>query len=626
MTSLETIWRAAFTTRDNRSITDWAHEHIKFGSDSPFPGLFDADNVPWTRRIYEAWQDPSVRQIIISGCPQLSGKTIAAQVCMAHTQVNDPSPMGFYADTNGKAERFEATRWRPMLDKCPALADRVRTATKGRTIFKDGSFLIILGAEAEANRQSDTLRHIVKDEAWRYGAGWGKQIDNRKEAFDRTGDWKTMALGTGGTKGTEFSNDHASGTCEEWHVPCPHCGGMHDYKWDHSDGGVFEKEDVMKADGSLDFRATGQTTHIKCPHCKQRIEYDREERARANLSGEWIATNEDADPSIVSITISAFVVGKDWRDIMERWIRIGKGHNVGQKQALKDFIRFVLAQFWEDRPIVVKQEMVTGDYTRADMLDGRMDGEFTRLAAIDYQHGLRGDREHFWFVVRAYRADGSSRLVDCGRVDEVADLDDRLIAAKVERVSNADHKSSRVTIDCAFKPDVIYEFCLRFNWVGVRGEDRDMRQNGGQYLHKIPVKKGVEFRVYKNFSDLKSGQIGVGRTSKYNGLYAPWRAINNQAIEDQLYELRSGKAMAWEVPSDIMDFCPEYGQHINTHAKLNVSKDESHENYRWTLVGSQEQNPDHLYACEKYLVGKAIEADLVTDISEKQESEQQDSE
>ena len=150
-----------------------------------------------------------------------------------------------------------------------------------------------------------------------------------------------------------------------------------------------------------------------------------------------------------------------------------------------------------------------------------------------------------------------------------------------------------------------------------------MRKTGGQFLHTIQVTKRVNRKVWKNYSEIKWRQVGVGKTSKYKG-YAPERSINNQAIEDQLYELRSGKAGEWTVPSDILEWCPEYGEHINTHIKVNVSKDEAHEDYRWTLNGNQEQHPDHLYVFEQYLVGQAIEAELVTDISATHEAPQSD--
>ena len=78
--TIEESWRGSFVRPDRRGITEWASENIRFGVNSPFPGPFNVENVPWTKRIYEAFEDESVRRITISGCPQKSGKTVAATI------------------------------------------------------------------------------------------------------------------------------------------------------------------------------------------------------------------------------------------------------------------------------------------------------------------------------------------------------------------------------------------------------------------------------------------------------------------------------------------------------------------------------------------------------------------
>lgn len=614
-TGIERVFRKLFAVKDRRPIVEWAHDNIRFGAGtSPWPGAFNIENTPWTRRIYEAWQDPAVRRIVVSGAPQKSGKTIAAQVCLAWQAVNDPAPIAFYSDTDGKAKDFSDTRWKQMKDMCSPLTQRVVKDTKQTIQFRDGSFMLILGAESKSNRQSHTLRVIVKDEAWLYGDNHGEEIDNRKDAFDLTGDWKIMEMGTGGTVGHSFQKNHASGTCEVWEVPCPHCGEYHDYKWKQSEGGVFRWDTVMAGDGdSVDIDATVATAHIECPHCHEKIYWSQSGRIEANAKGRWTKTNPNADPSVVSITIPHFASGADWRPVVREWLNIQHGRNIGSKQALFNFIIYKLAEFWEDRQVVEKQDLPHGDYCRDDMINGKWDREVLRLATADYQHGARGEGEHLWFVVRAYAENGDSRLVDCGRVSGFTELALRWKQAGIKPPPDGHHIHSRGFVDIAFNEVVILDHLMRHQFMGIRGEDRDSRNRGGSFPHSFKNRNtGETFTVWKNFSEVKWRAVGVGKSSHSNG-FVPAYHINNQGIQDILFELRSARSVAWEVPSDIEDFCPEYAKHLGSHVRRNVARDGERPDFRWQVAGSG--MADHLYDCEKYQIGAALIFELYPDAS-----------
>lgn len=618
-TGIESVFRRLFTVKDRRPIVEWAHDNIRFQAGlHSFPGPFDVSNLPWTRRIYEAWKDPKVRRIVVSGAPQSSGKTVAAQVCMAWQATNDPAPIGFYSNTDSNAKFFSDTRWKQMKDSCAPLNAKIAKDLKQQVMFKDGSFLLMLGAESKANRQSHTFRVIVKDEAWMYDAGAGGEIDKRKDSFNRTGDWKIIELGTGGVAKSEFAENHGKGTREVWEVPCPHCGGYHDYKWRKDDGGVFRWDLKLADDGkTVDIEKTLDTLHVECPHCHEKITWSQSGRVAANARGRWRATNEQADPSIVSITIPAFASGEEWRPHVRKWIELGHGRSVGKKKALQDFIMLVLAEFWEDVQTVEKQDLPHGDYCRDDMLNGKWlwpDGterEVLRLATADYQHGAQGDSEHLWFVVRAYAENGDSRLVDCGRVNGFSDLAVRWEAAGVKPAPDGNHINSRGFVDIAFNENVILDDLMLHQWMGIRGEDRDTRNRGGSFPHTFKKgDTGETFTVWKNFSEVKWRAVGVGRSGG-SGQYVPAYHINNQGIQDILFELRGGRSVTWEVPSDIEEFCPEYAKHLGSHVRRNVARDGDKPDFRWQAVSPQ----DHLYDCEKYQIGAALIYDLYHDAS-----------
>lgn len=610
MPGMQQSFRRMFRPPDRRPIWEWARDHISFPPGSPFPGPFRLENAPWIKRLLEAWKDPRVRRITVTGCPQESGKTVAAQVCLLWQACEDASPIGFYSATATLAKAFVDTRLETMIRSCPVFRRRIREQQKSTITMQDGTFVLLLGAESERNRQSHTLRCVIKDEHYLYDGPWSAQIDNRTRAYVESDDWKIMELGTGAQEGTPHDLNHQRGTCEEWEVESPHAPGhFFRLKWDRDDGGVFAWDDIYREDGTLDIQATKRTAHVVCPITGKRIDWSPQVARQMRSNGRWVQTNPDADGSHVSLRIDIFTPAKTpWPDVVEEWIHASKGRHVGHTEDLRSFITFRLAQTWRDRPVSAKKPLRHGGYTRADMTGRKWDDEVVRLATVDYQHGRGEDVEHFWFLVRAYARGGASRLVDCGKVYEVSELHERLLSAGVREVPMQSIHASRVFIDCAWKPSVVFDLCMRFRWMGMRGEDRDTANRGGQFLHTFRH-KGEAVKVWRNYSELKWHELGVGRTSQMQGL-APWRSVNNQGCMDILEELRSGTAAEWLVPDDIDHFCPEYQQHMQSHAKVNVSRDPLRPRYQWRPLGDQGRYPDHLFACEKYQVGAALIAEL----------------
>lgn len=608
--NLEQSIRRMIRVPDRRPIWEWANKHIKFPPGSPFPGAFRIENAPWLKRVFEAWKDPKVRRITITGVPQESGKTVAAQVAMLWQTSEDAAPIGFYSATQTLVKAFVDTRLESMIDSCGVFKSRIHDQQKSTITFKDGTYLLLLGAESERSRQSHTLKCVIKDEHYLYDQTWSREIDNRTRAYAESEDWKVLELGTGPDEGSPHDINHNLGTCEEWEVESPYSEGEYFRMiWNKDEGGVWGWDEIYRDDESLDVPATAATAHIVCPHTGKRIEWDRQTAKQMMRSGRWVQTNPDADGSHVSIRIDAFTPAKTpWPEIVKEWLQAAKGRRVGATQSLKDFVVFRLAQTWKDKAITEKRALPYGGYTRAEAIAERMPDERVRLAAIDYQHGRGEDVEHYWFVVRAFAANGDSRLVDCGKVYEVAELNERLLAAGVREVPLANIHTSRVFIDCAFKPSVVFENCMRFRWLGIRGEDRDTKNRGGQFMHTFRH-RGEVVKVWRNYSELKYHELGVGRSSQFQGL-APWRSINNQGCQQILDELLSGNAASHTVPDDIEEFCPEYAGHIAAVGKVNVSKDPIRPLYRWENLGRSNPIDDHLRDCEKYLVGGALVAEL----------------
>jgi hypothetical protein len=580
---------------DRREIWDWAAENIDFGSTEAFKGRYSVENTPWTREILRCFRSPRVREITAIMPPQESGKTLAAQICLAWRAVNWPAKMQFNTETDGKAAQFSDTKFNQTIKACRVLRERFsenrHETTKLRIIFRDGSFLIIQGVEAPGNRQSDSIEVQINDEVHLWETPFLAQMHSRQRAFRDTR--KTINISLGGNVGSELEERFRAGNQLEWSHPCPTCGKLFQYVFDRRNPASNIHFDLSKArlrdNGSLDLTEFAPTVHVTCPHCKARIDWSDDLMARLNAAGQYVAKNPDANPEIVSMHVNAFAIGRrPWVQILEPWVKMTMRGGVFAMEQLQRFINEELVEFWEDRPIIVNEALTLGSYTRAEMRKpGAWAKEWIRVMTIDNQQGKHGDIPHRWFAARALSKDGESRLIDCGRLNEWDQ-----VRAKQRELSIPDCTPELpgpwVGADRAHDPTAVDEICASYQWYGMLGQDTTEFPHGPQSFHD-----GKRLL----FSEQRTIDTGFG-TAEAGRTYALYYLWSSQRVQDLLARLRQTPDQ-WQLPSDIMEWCPEYADHINSHRQKSEVKPSGAQKLTWYCVSG---HPDHLYDCESMIV------------------------
>ncbi len=599
MNLVEQTIRSAWPMPDRSEIWDWAARNIDFGSAEAFKGRYNVENVPWIREALRAAKNPYVRKITFIGPPQISGKTKMAETVLAHRVTHQPAKMAFNTVTNVKAEAWSETRLQQLIHCCPAMRERFSDnrhhKKKARIIFRDGTFLIIQGAELDRNRQADSIEFQINDELHLWQRPWYKEMLSRTEAYVKTR--KIINISVGGLKGSELHEEWLSGNQGEWCHHCPACAQPFEYVFDHRRPDCNIRFDLSKAiqhaDGRLDLTEFNKTVHVVCQNlkCNHPIYWSEDLLIRLNLNGVYIFKNPDANPENVSLHVNAFAIGrKPWAEIMEPWVRLHMRGGIFSSDILKEFITQQLAEFWEDRPVTVNRELRLGNYTRKDMLKpGGWVKEWIRVITFDNQRGSQGDIPHRWFVCRAFATDGSSRLVDCGRLNEWEDC-----RSKQRELSVPDWSPQRPgpwsAVDRAFDPTEVDKICSHYKWFGLLGQDTP------EFLHGP---KSIYAGQRMLFSEERYIDIGFG-TETSGREFAIYHLWASQKVQDLLAALREGKAQDWELPSDIMEFCPEYVDHINSHRqKLVLDPKTGQEQLVWAKIGGW---ADHLLDCESMLV------------------------
>lgn len=610
---VEAAFRRSAPLPDDEEIWQWAAREVDFGNAESFRGKFDVMNVPWTKEIYRSFRDPYVRQITAIMPPQESGKTKAAEVCMAWRIIKQPAKMSFNTTTNVKADAWSETRWEELPTAIPKLKTRFsenrHMKKRKRVKFRDGTFLLIQGAELPANRQSDSVEVQVNDECMLWERPWLEEMEARMRAYREVR--KQLNISLGGDKGSELDERWLEGNQLEWCHICPACHRPFQYAFYSKSPKCNVRFDLNKVvaheDGRLDLREFEKTIYTHCTHehCCERLNYDSELWASLNARGVYVPNNPDADPQKVSMHVSSLAIGRrPWVEILKPWVRLNLKGGIFNREILRTFITNELCEMWEDRPIVVHADVKLGSYTRMDVakppvvIDGKcVSGwadEWIRLMACDNQQGAQGDVKHRWFVCRAFAKDGRSRLVDCGRIDLWESVEDRRKELGVPEWS-ANRPGPWTVVDRRHDPIDVDEVCSRYKWFGLMGADRAGFTHGN-----TSDNQGKEMAFSEEqFVDVGFGTKDQGRK---HAIYYYWAS---QRVQDFLAILRGGKGEKWELPADLGTFCPEYAEHINSHRQKIEEGKKGEEKRVWYKIGGW---ADHLYDCESMIVVLGLKA------------------
>jgi len=188
-----------------------------------------------------------------------------------------------------------------------------------------------------------------------------------------------------------------------------------------------------------------------------------------------------------------------------------------------------------------------------------------KLAAIDRQI------DGYWFVVRAFGRDGSSRLIEEGRRRTIEDV--------AQSLQDLGVKPRHACIDSGYETQDTYRIAARYGWMAIKGEERP------HYLIEI------------NGTRIKSVHSSEQTTDAGCRLLL----LSSPACQDLLAWLRRGQGPLWEVAHDVS---PDYKEHMASHRKAHrINRKTGKDVYEWIRIKSRQ---DHLYDCETYLAGFAV--------------------
>ena len=456
-----------------------------------------------------------------------------------------------------------------MLDAMPAtkaLMPSNRYAIKKREIHFPHMFLRCGGANLNS-LQSKSCRWVFCDEVWAYKVGMIEEA--RARLHDRT-NGLLLCMGQGGIRGDEHDKIHETCTQYEYSWACPNCAGFNPYSCGPAQLRYDEAKDEK---GNWDWPRLISSVRLRCPLCEAEFADTEYNRKRLAVSGQYRATGAgNAWPDRLGLHLCVpAVYWIRWSDIVLQLVKARERMLLGDWSDLRKFTQKREARAWVEEEQQISVPLQSGGYRVADYEDGKPieGGEAVRFLCAD-----RG-KDHFWVAIRAWRADGSSRLLKAERISQWDDI------LKLQMQYKVLHPG--VCIDAGYDTTQVKSFCAAKGFLALRGD----RINS--WVHRDAKANSVK-RPYSPF------QVEYSTDNK--PCYLVY--FSNLHLKDTLSLLRLGRLLPFEVPADVS---AEYSLHMSSEVRKDVIGASGELTQRWVQIADR---PNHLWDAEVLQVTMAV--------------------
>ena len=539
-------------------VIQWAERNIQLDSRlTARPGLYSTTWTPYVRGVLEALADPGVHTVTLCWGSQ-TGKTLTLAVWLAYRIANDPAPALLVMPNADLARSYSETRLTPIFEKCRPVKQLFPQDMDDLKILEmqfATMTLSLVGSNSPANLSSRPICLAVLDELDSFAAPSEKDAAAYSLALERTKAFpqrkhvltSTPTLNTG-----DIWINYQAGSQETYHVPCHSCGEFQAMEF----GQIRWDETARAEDGKWDMKRVSETAAYYCPKCDAK--WTESHRRKAIEQGKWVAANNSAEtgrrsfrlPSWYSPTIT-------FADCAKKFLT--EKHYL---HGLQGWVNGWSALPWEDQ---FDDDDLTNIPPGAFGKKQVWETDHIKLAAIDRQI------DEFWFVVRAFARDGSSRLIEEGRRRTIEDVAHTLAELGVKNI--------HACIDSGYETQDTYRIAARYGWTAIKGEER-------QYYY-IEGQAGRMKSVHSSDQPTDAG--------------CRLLLLSSPACQDLLAWLRRGQGPIWEVAHDVS---PDYREHMASHRKAHrINRKTGKDVYEWIRVKGRQ---DHLYDCETYLAGFAV--------------------
>lgn len=548
---------------DSRPMHEWA-KGLRLPRGYAIPGRFSTDTTRYMNPVMEAIQDERVREVTVCKAIQTGGTLCAAEIPIAWFICNAPGPIMWTQQTDKAVKEHTKGRFNSFIRGIPqvkAIMPQGRHDVTNTEMYF-GDFYLLINAANRNSLQSKSIRFKINTECWLWEQGLLQHARGRVSKYEELGTSKVINESQASVEGDDFHKAYLDGDQSVWSVKCFGCGEYSPLEFFGRSTLNAEKkacvvwDDAAKnADGTWDIKAAARSARWACPFCGHEHPDSPRTRALWNESGAYIAQNQNAPVTHRSFRWTS-LVSRPLSSLVTEFLNANKAAKSGITQPLRDFRMQRLALFWADDDTSEKLLLKTHGYKLSELKPtDKIDNEAYRFMTIDRQ------RDHFWTSIRAWRRDGSSRLLYFSRVTTTEQNEELRIQYGVE--------PQLVFEDAGYFPEGVYTDCQKYGWTALKGSGENY------FSHEI---KGQKLkRLWTNATRIL-----------HNGQMIPLFHWASDPIKDVLYNLRSGKGASWELPDDVS---AEYVNQLNgERKKQRINGKTGRPEWRWSRTHANHAN------------------------------------
>jgi hypothetical protein len=515
------------------STLRWAGRAAAHLDDAAAAKVREALARPQIVDILHTLDGPRPQRAFILACYQVF-KSLAGQLHLARNIAINPGKTLWYHPTGPDVGTFFDDKLNPLLDAQPlirALAYPTRSsATKLRRTLAGGFTLQGLSFKTERDRHSRSARDIYVDEVHQIDEpGTINQIRARHGDYSR--DFLEVLMSTGLNANTDAAAEWDTTDQRIWHTRCPACQRLFEPRFAHySEDGTtitaglrYEKHYLDS--GLPDERAIAPTVYYECPRCHAHLP-DTDE-TRLALSGTadaprglYVMANARAYAHSPGWNFAALSI-RAWLPLIIRFEKAQLALRRGDYEELAKFIREELAGIWDPEKFLRrKASRPVAPYKMGDdwPLEHITHPLGSRFAHVDCQN------DYYVLTIRMWGPHSSSRLRFCAMPKSVSEINDYLLAHRVEK--------RHVFLDSRHDPNRIRRIAAMMGWNTMQGDGRTDGTAPKNYLHADGIR-----RIYDEEPKILDAHIGTIHEGQ--GANAVEWLFSKQSSLDRLHLLRT---------------------------------------------------------------------------------------
>jgi phage terminase large subunit GpA-like protein len=545
------IERSVFRAPSLSTPSEWADENFKLPPESPRPGPWSTDWTPYLREPLDCYTDPYVSEVTMMTGAQV-GKTSVLLILIGYVACERPVPMLYVMPRADDSHMIHTTRIKPAIDQSPRIAEELTGRADDVSVEHGVQFarckLFYASANSPPSLKSKPIAFAACDEIEEFtDTPEGCPISMTQKRLTNYVNGTLYGVSTPGRKtGKTWQRWSRSDRRRYW-VPCPHCAEwqhleFEQIRWDAADEDVPREEQAQR-------RAMSARLH--CKGCGDVIT----DAARRKMirDGVWVPEESTIDPATGEITggseLRARHRGYHLPSIYSPFVTVSQLAYEFLTEDRGDFVRQRLALVYEEQLATITEAELAQcqtDYELGTVPDG---AEFL-TAGIDVQ----GSRLGFFYVVRAWDADGGSWLVRRGQPRNWATLEEDVVRGEYGGLPVAwtfiDSGGTTGTEEGRSRTDEVYDFCRGLSGLCAPSKGFAM------------LRGGSPFTVNRVDKSSYTGRAVTGGLQLWS--------LNTLFFKDWLAGLISGDRAPWRYPRHEGSL-NEYESHLRSEHRVERS-------------------------------------------------------